>query len=195
MTPSHQSGRVSRSTMGVYIVTGFPGSGKTTLVERVLDELSPCDAGGFVTREVRENSKRIGFDIHTLDGEHAALARVGPGSPRVGKYAVDIDSFDRVGVRSLEKGLAEGSSLLVADEVGKMELFSRKFRQVVRRIVEDDLRLFATVPMRSSDTLVQYLKQHPRSKTWQVDRGSFSETLGEVAEAIGGDIRGADSGI
>ncbi|KAK4302413.1 hypothetical protein Pmani_025493 [Petrolisthes manimaculis] len=59
-------------------VTGPPGVGKTTLVEKVVKALqlrgSPCS--GFYTREVREAGRRSGFDVLTLTGQCAVLARV-----------------------------------------------------------------------------------------------------------------------
>ena len=61
------------------------GIGKTTLVKRVCSQLQQRDnieVQGFYTEEVREgvaggHGARIGFDVVTLDGQRAPLARVG----------------------------------------------------------------------------------------------------------------------
>jgi nucleoside-triphosphatase THEP1 len=42
------------------LVTGRPGSGKTTLIESVVREFA-MDAGGFTTGEIREAGVRRGF--------------------------------------------------------------------------------------------------------------------------------------
>jgi len=91
---------------------------------------------GFFTEEVRnEAGDRIGFDVVTLDGQQrAALARVeelsaaADGAPRVGKYVVDIASFESVTLPCLALA-AEGKQpqLLLIDEMGKMEAFSDRF--------------------------------------------------------------------
>ena len=43
-------------------VTGHPGVGKTTLVERVLAAV-PLKAGGMVTKEIRKVGRRVGFAV------------------------------------------------------------------------------------------------------------------------------------
>jgi hypothetical protein len=55
------------------------GSGKTTLVQKVVDALQKngLTVQGFYTEEVRQHGKRTGFDVATLDGTRGALARVG----------------------------------------------------------------------------------------------------------------------
>ncbi|GLV31172.1 uncharacterized protein CBL_12247 [Carabus blaptoides fortunei] len=52
------------------LLTGLPGSGKTTLVRKVCEVLKAKNilVMGFYTEELRNESKsRIGFDIVTLD--------------------------------------------------------------------------------------------------------------------------------
>lgn len=59
-------------------VTGQPGVGKSTLIQRVLHQLQlPAGtATGFYTEEVRSGSERVGFDVVTLDGHKGVLSRV-----------------------------------------------------------------------------------------------------------------------
>lgn len=54
----------------VILLTGDPGCGMTTLIQRVLADLS-LPVGGFYTQEVREGRTRKGFEIITLDGRRA----------------------------------------------------------------------------------------------------------------------------
>jgi nucleoside-triphosphatase THEP1 len=52
------------------LITGRPRVGKSTLVMRVtakLRELGHTDIGGFYTLEKRQEGKRVGFDIQTLE--------------------------------------------------------------------------------------------------------------------------------
>ncbi|MCD6189718.1 MAG: NTPase, partial [Thermococcus sp.] len=67
-------------------ITGLPRVGKTTLVLKVAEELKSHNLriGGFITQEVREKGRRVGFKIKALDtGEEGILAWVGSGYPRV----------------------------------------------------------------------------------------------------------------
>jgi len=54
------------------------GVGKTTLVKHVVQQLQELGVTliGFYTEEVRGHHGRIGFDVVTLDGQRAPLARV-----------------------------------------------------------------------------------------------------------------------
>ena len=42
------------------LVTGLPGTGKTTLLKEILTEAKGLSFSGFYTEEVREKGKRIG---------------------------------------------------------------------------------------------------------------------------------------
>ena len=85
--------------MALVLITGRPGSGKTTLVRDVLEALD-APASGFYTRELRDGEgRREGFEIVTLDGETAVLSHVDIDGPRVGRYGVDIAALERIGCR------------------------------------------------------------------------------------------------
>ena len=44
------------------LVTGLPGTGKTTLIRKILDTLpSRVSVSGFFTAEIRESGERVGF--------------------------------------------------------------------------------------------------------------------------------------
>ena len=47
------------------LVTGRPGAGKTTLVQKVIAAGIPL-AGGFVTEEVRQGGRRAGFRVESV---------------------------------------------------------------------------------------------------------------------------------
>jgi nucleoside-triphosphatase len=78
------------------LLTGRPGCGKTTLIKRVVDELA-LPAGGFYTEELRENGKRVGFKMITLDSQEALLAHMDFKTPqRLGKYGLDPSALETV---------------------------------------------------------------------------------------------------
>jgi nucleoside-triphosphatase len=97
-----------------------------------------------VTREVREGQRRSGFQIKTAAGEEGILAHVGyRGPPRVGRYGVDLEEFERIALPTLE-GVPEGS-VVVIDELGRMELASKRFRDAVSALFAQDMAVVATV--------------------------------------------------
>lgn len=133
------------------LITGRPRVGKSTLIMRVtekLKELGHAEIGGFYTLEKSLEGRRVGFDIHTLRGSVGRLAEVGLESPfRLGKYGIDMESFERVALKALEEAVERGQ-MVVIDEIGYMELKSRRFRELVERALDAPAPLLAAV-MRS----------------------------------------------
>lgn len=126
------------------LVTGKPGCGKTTIIKRIIEELK-LDAGGFYTEEIRIGGKRVGFKIITLDGKKSILAHVDIESPyRVSKYGVNLEGLEKVGVESIWRALEE-KDVVVIDEIGKMELFSNRFKEAVNTALNSDKITIATI--------------------------------------------------
>ncbi|HQO78485.1 MAG TPA: nucleoside-triphosphatase [Thermodesulfobacteriota bacterium] len=88
------------------LLEGKPGIGKTTLIHSIADQLAFFGVGGFYTREIREQQRRGGFRVETFQGGSGVLAHVAfTAGPTVGKYRVDVDTFERIGVQALERAL------------------------------------------------------------------------------------------
>jgi nucleoside-triphosphatase len=142
------------------LLTGPPRVGKTTLVVRVLDVLPPATACGFFTRELRRDGRRVGFSVETLAGQTAVLAHVDLRSPyRLGRYRVDLAAFEAVALPAIDPERVS-APLIVIDEVGKMECFSDRFRELVVAAMGSDRVVLATVPIRS-DRFIESLKVSP----------------------------------
>jgi len=127
-----------------FLITGHPGVGKTTLVKRIVEKL-PFNAGGFYTEEMREGGQRVGFKIATLDGKEGILAKVGFPSPhRVGRYGVDLQSFEAIGVEALHRAIQD-CHVIVVDEIGKMELCSTAFKEALEAALQSEKPILGTI--------------------------------------------------
>jgi nucleoside-triphosphatase len=143
--------------------------GKTTVIKKVAKALGD-QAGGFYTEEIRgTDGRRRGFRLVTLEGDEAVMAHVdlrGEGRPRVSRYGVDVEAIERVGVTALRR--AVGANLVViVDEIGKMELFSEPFKEVVVAAVRGRNPVLATA-MSSSHPWVDELKAKQHVQVWNV---------------------------
>jgi len=164
----------------VCLLTGRPGTGKTSLIRRVLVGFKGR-TGGFYTEEIRSQGIRQGFRLVTLDGQTAVLAHVDIRSPhRVSKYGVDIAGLERVGVSALLRATKE-NGLIVIDEIGKMELFSGNFRKVVSQIIDSGQRVLGTI-MLSSNPWADEIKRHPRVNLITLTRDNHQQVDGELCQ-------------
>jgi nucleoside-triphosphatase len=128
------------------LLEGRPGAGKTTVAQRLADRVREegVRVGGFVTGELRERGRRVGFEVETFDGDRAVLAHISlPGPPRVGRYGVDLEAFERVALPALEA--ARKADVVVVDELGKMELASERFRDAFTELFDASTPVVATV--------------------------------------------------
>jgi nucleoside-triphosphatase len=132
-----------------FLLTGRPGVGKTTVIRAVVGHLGGR-AGGFYTTEIREEGQRTGFRLvafGTGRDRVGILAGVNISSRcRVGRYGVHLQDLEEVGVTALQRAVEQPDvSVVVIDEIGKMELFSPRFREAVQAALASPKPVLATV--------------------------------------------------
>ena len=162
----------------VYLLTGRPGTGKTSLIKQAVAGMKGR-AGGFYTEEIRTRGVREGFRLVTLDGQDTILAHVNKHSPyRVSKYGVNVDSLERVGVSALRKA-AQECDLVIIDEIGKMELFSANFREAVLQIIDSGKRVLGTI-MLNPNPWADAIKRKPQVNLVEVTRANYHQVLEQL---------------
>ncbi|KAH8302292.1 hypothetical protein KR044_004822, partial [Drosophila immigrans] len=169
------------------------GVGKTTLVRKISAKMrSQCKVQGFCTVEVLENDQRIGFDVVTMGGMRGILAReTSIGStgdanlPKVGKYSVYVENFEKLALPALNSP-NRGQQLMIIDEVGKMELLSKRFEEAVRMLMLYEQPLLVTIPLHSpkSLALVEFLKSYPYAKLYKVEHSNRDSLVHTISEDI-----------
>lgn len=165
------------------LLTGAPGSGKTTAVRKIVEALDRTRIAGFYTEEIREAGVRKGFRWHRLDGQTGVLAHVNiKSSHRVSKYGVDIAGFEEHVLPVLDPN-AVGISLFVIDEIGKMECFSERFVEAVHRLLESGKPLLATVAQKGP-RFIREVKSDPSVRLLHLTRENRDERTREIAELL-----------
>jgi len=161
-------------------LTGRPGCGKSTLIQRIIDELQKrkIKIAGILTPEIRTSSGRQGFKIIDIaSGEKGILAAVYIKSNyKVSKYGINISDIDRI-VEQFEKSLA-GADIIIIDEVGKMEFYSKKFKATIDKILALDKPLLASLHR----ALINDFKNY--GEIIFVDKSNKEQLVGEVLEKL-----------
>jgi nucleoside-triphosphatase len=139
-----------------FLFTGPPGCGKSTLIEKIIQEIKR-PATGFFTREIREKGRRVGFSINTLAGQEGILAHQDIQSAyRVGRYGVHIEDIDRLAVPSMMPKTQ--FEVVVIDEIGKMECFSLLFRKTLIQTLDSRNPIIGSISLKG-DTFIRRIKQ------------------------------------
>ncbi len=173
----------------VFILTGVPGVGKTTVLAKVVSDLhgKGVSVGGMFSREVREGTTRVGFEVVDIAAAKVGwLAHVnGKCGPQVGKYHVNLADLETVGVQAINEA-TETADVIAIDEIGPMEISSAKFVQVAKKALDSKKLFLAVVHQKAQDKLVLEAKSRADAEVLTVtaeNRAGLAEMLMEKAVA------------
>lgn len=146
----------------ILFLTGNSGIGKTTLLLAVIESLKAYrfEVGGMVSREVRRDGVRVGFEVANLvDNRQGWLARAdGESGPRVGRYRVIVEDLDRIGAKAITDA-AKKSDIIAIDEIGPMELFSDEFKTAVKEAIDSSKLVIGVIHRNARDVLIESIKR------------------------------------
>jgi len=164
------------------LITGKPGVGKTTLVQKIIERMRSVKMAGFCTAEIRYMGSRLGFELQSLNGERRTLAHVEIDSRnRVGRYGVDTNGFEEF-LEALDL-LHPDVELIVIDEIGKMELFSKRFRSIVCDALNSDKQVLASISLKE-DEFIREIKQRLDIHLLDVTHGNRDRLLEAIVEGL-----------
>ncbi len=164
------------------LITGQPGAGKTTLIRQLAEGLRAFGTVGFYTSEIREKGVRRGFELASLSGEKGLLSHVNIDSRyRVSKYGVDVTGFEAF-LDSIPFFGTEGV-IIIIDEIGKMECFSRKFENIVRKILDSPKAFIATIAL-SGGGIISEVKSRKDVELIELSMDNRGRLLDEILERV-----------
>jgi len=170
------------------LITGPPRCGKSTLISELLKYFfnKNYTIHGFLTPDVKEEGKRIGFDVEDIhSGRSGKLARIGNYSSayKLGKYCVFLEELEDI-ISKLEIIDINHIDLLIIDEIGKMELYSRKFQNYLNRIFISEIAILSTIGLKLKHPIKNFILNLPNVNVFNLNKQNYQKTYQEVISKI-----------
>jgi len=145
-------------------ITGMPSVGKTQTLKKIIEKLEETGykVQGMITEVVVEKKKTVGVavvDWQTKEKDIFAHINFDMKN-KVGEFGVDTDILDKIGVAAIEKAIDdEEVNIIIIDEIGKMEMFSERFCEVVIDALDSDKPILVTLHKKSRSPLLQDVRR------------------------------------
>lgn len=145
-------------------ITGLPKAGKTKTLIKTIEMLESegLKIGGMITEEIEEGGKRLGFYVMDwATKEKDIMAHIDIESRyHVENYGVNVDAIDRIGVPAITRAFEdEDVDVVVIDEIGRMEILSEKFVEVVKDSFDEEKPIIITLHKKSRNPLLQDVRR------------------------------------
>lgn len=168
-----------------WLLTGQPGIGKTTVVQKVSNLLAEADlkVGGIVSPEIRENGERKGFSIQDLlTGRWEVMAHVdGDSTMKVGRYRVMTHTIDAVCSEAFPFAFQNADAMII-DEVGPMEWYSQGFKHYTKEALEQPLPVLFVIHQKARASYVKSLRPKGSANFLEVTENNRDALPEEIFE-------------
>ena len=182
----------------LYIISGLPKSGKSTLISRLLKKLIEFNEnsessihimfGGIAGEEsVDLNGKRTAFDLLLLNNN---IVRFGAfATKKNGEWETNLSVIEDVAIPAIEEAINNPAiKLILLDEVGDIQLKSDKFKLMLEKLYKSDKMKIVTVSYRSESSickkLIEEADKYGRLFFLTEDRNTFVKNESELLSLI-----------
>jgi len=161
------------------LITGKPKSGKSTLLEKIISNYK--DKIGFITNEIKENNRK-GFEIETHKKEKIILAHVDfKTNYKVSKYFVKPKNLDSI-IPKISKFKEE--DILYLDEIGEMQLLSKRFISLVNKYLNSENIFLATLTAAYTNKFIEQLKKRKDTLILELNENNREEIEKKIKNII-----------
>ncbi len=160
-----------------------PGTGKSTLIRRLVEELSRPVFGFLTKKEADEWDEDLGNPIYIYPAgqpQHRSEEnRVGYCKDR--RPVVYAQAFDRFAPKLWEPVVA--GIVILMDEIGFMESASEAFCKGIFHLLDGDIPVIAAVKDKDT-TFLNIIRSHPKAKLFYLTTENREETFLAVLEEV-----------
>lgn len=169
------------------LLTGRPGIGKTTLINKSVRRIreTGIKIGGISTREIRSRNIRKGFMIRDVEsGREAIMASTDFGEgPKIGRYRIDISALVDVGVTAIRTAIEE-AEVVVIDEIGPMELLSPEMSKIILRAIDSTKPVLGVIHWKKRGRLIHAILSNPETKVIEVRHDNRDSLVPEIVDDV-----------
>lgn len=194
------SSKRKEAKTSLILITGIPGVGKTTLMQSLHHhyKLRGAKVGGFITLEVVENGRRVGFRIVDLQtGREGWLARAQPGSgPMYGRYCIILEDLEAIGIGALRTAVESDMDIVLVDEIGPMEMSSRRFSAEISSLLQNSKRqIVATFKQGSHYPMIDKSLDDPKTTLLTITRDNRTALLTQLVDILDSSLKNRGVGV
>jgi len=172
------------------LLTGSPGVGKTTVVERLVERVREhgAEVRGVFSPEIRdEDGERVGFRITDVStGRSEVMAHIEYEGTSVGKYGVDVQAVEAVA----REAIVTDADLVVVDEIAPMETHSDVFVESVRTVLDSETPVVGVVQEGRDTGFVGSVKERDDTTLVRVTEENRDEVPDDILSFV---FKGRDS--
>ena len=145
-------------------ITGMPSVGKTETLLKIINSLEEhgYTVQGMITEPIIEKKHRVGFYVtNWKTKEREVFAHIDyETKEKVGKYGVDTNALENIGVPAIQDAILDDNiNIIVIDEIGKTEMLSEKFCEMVIEALDSDKPILVTLHKKSRTPLLQDVRR------------------------------------
>lgn len=145
-------------------ITGMPSVGKTFTLTKIISSLERHGyvVGGMVTEQVMKKKQDVGvYAVNWQTKEKEIFAHIDfESKEKVGEYGVDTAALDKIAVPAITDAIEnENINIIIIDEIGKMEMLSEKFCEMVVDALDSDKPILVTLHKKSRTPLLQDVRR------------------------------------
>ncbi len=176
------------------LITGPPRCGKSTLIYKLINELQvDFKIHGFLSPEKRKGGKRIGFDLKDINtGLIVPLAKIGDFNTgfKLGRYNIFIDEFNTFLNETLLSDFNNVNTkdnlntIFFIDEIGKMELYSLIFQDIIKKIYKSRFSVIATIGERLNHPVKNNILKIPSIKLLNLTFGNQQVIIKKIMKEL-----------
>lgn len=176
-------------------LTGPVQVGKSTIIRKTLEALQ-ITPGGFRSVSVADLPDGA-MSVYLIPAGEEAPSMTEWNRVGIRKLARGIvkfpESFERAGIAALRN--AEGSRLILMDEVGRMESEAAQFSARILELLDGETLIFGVVQKIADTPLTNAIRKHPNVRIVEISVENREEKAREVLKLVSGEPdRTTDSG-